>query len=161
MGQTDSNAPPDDRKVVAVTGATSGIGLAIAKRHLSAGDRVVIGDIRVDASAEELGLDPAQCKVIRTDVTSEADVEALVAWAREAGLPLIGIDNVPGSVSLEGYPLPRARVLVLGQEGTGLSTQAQEACDAVLHIRQFGSTRSINAGAAAAIAMHTWITQHA
>lgn len=89
------------------------------------------------------------------------DVDALVAWARAAGLPLIGVDNVPGSVALEGYPLPRACVLVLGQEGSGLSARAQEACDAVLHIRQFGSTRSINAGAAAAIAMHAWVVQHA
>jgi tRNA G18 (ribose-2'-O)-methylase SpoU len=30
-----------------------------------------------------------------------------------------------------------------------------------LSIAQFGSTRSINAGAAAAIAMHAWIRQHA
>ena len=88
------------------------------------------------------------------------DVAALVGWAREAGLPLVGVDNVPGSVPLEGYPLPRACVLLFGQEGSGLSAQAQEACDAVLHIRQFGSTRSINAGAAAAIAMHAWVTQH-
>jgi tRNA G18 (ribose-2'-O)-methylase SpoU len=28
-------------------------------------------------------------------------------------------------------------------------------------IAQFGSTRSINAGVAAGIAMHTWIRQHA
>lgn len=89
------------------------------------------------------------------------DVDALVAWAREANLPLIGVDNVPGSVPLEGYPLPRACVLLFGQEGTGLSAGAQEACDAVLHIRQFGSTRSINAGAAAAIAMHAWVVRWA
>ena len=88
------------------------------------------------------------------------DVDELVAWARSAGLPLLGVDNVPGSVPLEGYPLPRACVLVFGQEGTGLSARAQEACDAVLHIRQFGSTRSINAGAAAAIAMHSWVVRH-
>lgn len=87
------------------------------------------------------------------------DVGALAAWAGEAGLPLIGIDNVPGSVPLEGYPLPRASVLLFGQEGTGLSAEAQEACADVLHIRQFGSTRSINAGAAAAIAMHAWVTR--
>jgi tRNA G18 (ribose-2'-O)-methylase SpoU len=37
----------------------------------------------------------------------------------------------------------------------------QQACDVVLHIAQFGSTRSINAGAAAAIAMHAWVRQHA
>ena len=88
------------------------------------------------------------------------DVAALAVWADEAGLPLIGIDNVPGSVPLEGYPLPRACILLFGQEGSGLSREARDACVDVLHIRQFGSTRSINAGAAAAIAMHTWVVRH-
>jgi tRNA G18 (ribose-2'-O)-methylase SpoU len=34
-------------------------------------------------------------------------------------------------------------------------------CDGTFSIAQFGSTRSINASAAAAIAMHAWIRQHA
>lgn len=92
-------------------------------------------------------------------VRHHPDVAALAAWAADVGLPLIGVDNTPGSVALEGYPMPRACVLVLGQEGSGLSDAAQAACADVLHIRQFGSTRSINAGAAAAIAMHAWVTR--
>jgi tRNA G18 (ribose-2'-O)-methylase SpoU len=89
------------------------------------------------------------------------DVTALAAWAAERDLPIIGIDNVPGSLAIEGRALPRACVLLLGQESSGLTPEAQEACDVVLHITQFGSTRSINAGAAAAVAMHAWIIQHA
>jgi tRNA G18 (ribose-2'-O)-methylase SpoU len=89
------------------------------------------------------------------------DVADLVAWAQVQHLPLVGVDNLPGSVPLEGYPLPRACVLLFGQESVGLSEAARDACRDVLHIRQFGSTRSINAGAAAAIAMHAWIAQHA
>ncbi|WP_372595126.1 TrmH family RNA methyltransferase [Actinotalea sp.] len=93
------------------------------------------------------------------------EVGDLVAWAATAGpgggaLPVIGIDNLPGSVPLEGYPLPRECVLVFGQESVGLSAEARAACVDVLHIRQFGSTRSINAGAAAAIAMHAWVVAH-
>jgi tRNA G18 (ribose-2'-O)-methylase SpoU len=38
---------------------------------------------------------------------------------------------------------------------------ARESCDATFSIAQFGSTRSINASAAAAIAMHSWVRQHA
>jgi tRNA G18 (ribose-2'-O)-methylase SpoU len=97
-------------------------------------------------------------------VTHHPDAEALAEWARTAtpgGLPIVGIDNVPGSVPIEGYALPRECVLLFGQESTGLTAEAQAACDVVLHITQFGSTRSINAGAAAAIAMHAWATQHA
>lgn len=87
-----------------------------------------------------------------------ATVDDLVTWAGE--LPLIGIDNLPGSTPIETATLPRACVLVFGQEGPGLSPEMQAACEKVLHIEQFGSTRSINAGAAAAIAMHTWVMQH-
>ncbi len=74
---------------------------------------------------------------------------------------MLGVDNLPGSVPLEGYPLPAACVLLFGQESVGLSDEARRAVVDVLHIAQFGSTRSINAGAAAAIAMHAWVAQHA
>ena len=87
-------------------------------------------------------------------------VADLVAWAATARLPLIGIDNLPGSEPIEGYAFPPACVLVLGQEGPGLTPQMREACGVVLHITQYGSTRSINAGAAAAIAMYAWTRQH-
>jgi tRNA G18 (ribose-2'-O)-methylase SpoU len=52
-------------------------------------------------------------------------------------------------------------VLLFGQEGTGLTAEARDLADGVLSIAQFGSTRSINAGVAAGIAMHAWIRQHA
>jgi tRNA G18 (ribose-2'-O)-methylase SpoU len=63
-------------------------------------------------------------------------------------------------VPLETFDLPRECVLVFGQEGPGLSEEMRAACEVVLHIEQFGSTRSINAGAAAAIAMHAWVRRH-
>ena len=88
-------------------------------------------------------------------------VATFAAWAAEQGLPMLGIDNVEGSVPIESATLPAACVLVFGQEGPGLSDEARAACEQTLSIAQFGSTRSINAGAAAAIAMHTWIRQHA
>jgi tRNA G18 (ribose-2'-O)-methylase SpoU len=88
-------------------------------------------------------------------------VEDFAAWASGESVTVIGIDNLPGSVPLETFALPRKCVLVFGQESVGLSEPVREAADAVLAIAQYGSTRSINAGAAAAIAMHTWIRQHA
>jgi tRNA G18 (ribose-2'-O)-methylase SpoU len=93
-------------------------------------------------------------------VRHHGNVDDLLAWASSEGLPVLGVDNLPGSVALEGYPLPRACVLLFGQESVGLSDAARTAAVDVLHIAQFGSTRSINAGAAAAIAMHAWISQH-
>ncbi|QHC65244.1 rRNA methyltransferase [Rathayibacter sp. VKM Ac-2759] len=87
-------------------------------------------------------------------------VADLVQWAAEAEVPLIAIDNVPGCVPLETYALPERCVLLFGQEGPGLSAEALAASDAILEISQFGSTRSINASAAAAVTMHAWVLQH-
>jgi tRNA G18 (ribose-2'-O)-methylase SpoU len=88
-------------------------------------------------------------------------VEEFVEWSDAAALPRLGVDNLPGAVPLEGVRLPERCVLVFGQEGPGLSQPMRHVCRQTLSIAQFGSTRSINAGAAAAIAMHTWIRQHA
>lgn len=89
------------------------------------------------------------------------DLSMLTDWARGQSIPIIGIDVVPGAVPLERMELPRRCVLLFGQEGPGLSADALEAAETVCSIAQFGSTRSINAGVAAGIAMHTWIRQHA
>ena len=88
-------------------------------------------------------------------------IEELLAWAAGEGLPLIGIDNLPGSRPLEDTVLPRRCVLLFGQEGPGLSPEARDACEMVCSITQDGSTRSLNAGVASGIAMHTWVRQHA
>ncbi len=93
-------------------------------------------------------------------VRHHEDAQALATWAAAEGIPVIGIDNLPGSVPLETADLPEACVLLFGQEGEGLTPQARECVTEVLSIAQYGSTRSINAGAAAAIAMHAWIRQH-
>ncbi|ALD12001.1 TrmH family RNA methyltransferase [Clavibacter capsici] len=93
-------------------------------------------------------------------VVHHATIADLVEWARGEGLPLIAIDNVDGSVLLETTCLPERCVLVFGQEGPGLSDEAVAAADMTVAISQFGSTRSINASAAAAVVMHAWITQH-
>ncbi|MET1052116.1 MAG: RNA methyltransferase [Mycetocola sp.] len=87
-------------------------------------------------------------------------VAALVEWAHAENLPVLGIDNVPGSVLIETFALPERCLMLFGQEGPGLSDEALAAADAVLEISQFGSTRSINASAAAAVTMHSWVMQH-
>ena len=94
-------------------------------------------------------------------VTRHPDVADLVAWADTAGLDVVGIDNLPGSVPLESTLLPKRCVLVFGQEGPGLSDAVREVATMVCSIAQYGSTRSINAGVASGIAMHAWIRQHA
>lgn len=91
-------------------------------------------------------------------------VEEFVAWSKTANagkeMPIIAIDNVPGCKQLESYKLPETCVLLFGQEGPGLSDAAIAASKDVVEITQFGSTRSINASAAAAITMHQWVMQN-
>ena len=87
-------------------------------------------------------------------------IEGFVEWAAGAAVPIVGIDNLPGSVPIETTELPRSCVLLFGQEGPGLSDSARLASELVCSITQYGSTRSINAGVASGIAMHHWILQH-
>jgi len=84
------------------------------------------------------------------------DVAAFAAWAAAEELPVIAVDNVPGSVPVQDAELPERCVLVFGQEGPGLSPEAVAAASGVVEISQYGSTRSINAAAAAAVVMYEW-----
>lgn len=93
-------------------------------------------------------------------IRHHVDVAALCAWADTHDLVVLGVDNLPGAVPLESFDLPQACILLFGTEGAGLSPAARQSCAQVLSIAQYGSTRSINAGAAAAIAMHAWIRRH-
>jgi tRNA G18 (ribose-2'-O)-methylase SpoU len=90
-----------------------------------------------------------------------ASAAELAEYAATAGYELVGVDNLPGAVPLETTGLPANALLVFGQEGTGLSAAVREVATTVCSIAQFGSTRSINAGVAAGIAMHAWVRQHA
>nr|WP_223875267.1 TrmH family RNA methyltransferase [Nanchangia anserum] len=82
-------------------------------------------------------------------------------WADGAGLRLIAIDNVAGSTPLEMAELPENAILIFGSENNGISEDLRSRCEACHHITQYGSTRSINVGAAGAVAMYQWILTHA
>lgn len=90
-----------------------------------------------------------------------ADLDELAVFARDNGLTVVAVDNTPGSVPIETVELPRDCLLLFGQEGPGVTEQGHAVASMTVSIAQFGSTRSINAGVAAGIAMHTWIRQHA
>ncbi|WP_308492079.1 TrmH family RNA methyltransferase [Microbacterium terrisoli] len=84
------------------------------------------------------------------------DIAAFAQWADAASLPIVAVDNVTGSRSLYDADLPEKCVLLFGQEGPGLSDEALAAASGHVEIIQYGSTRSINAGAAAAVIMYEW-----
>jgi tRNA G18 (ribose-2'-O)-methylase SpoU len=93
-------------------------------------------------------------------VLHHPDVADFVAWCRAESLPIVAVDNVPGSVPIETHAIPEECALLFGQEGPGLSAEALAAADLAVEISQFGSTRSLNASAAAAVVMHAWVMQH-
>ncbi len=86
-------------------------------------------------------------------------VADFVSATDELGLTRIGVDNLPGAVPLEGTQLPENTCLIFGSEGPGLTEEMCSAVEQLVAITQFGSTRSLNAGAAAAIAMYAWSVQ--
>ena len=90
-----------------------------------------------------------------------ATVNEVLEFAAAEGLTVVAVDNTPGSVPLETAELPEKCLLLFGQEGPGVTPEAQAAARMTVSIAQFGSTRSINAGVAAGIAMHAWVRQHA
>jgi tRNA G18 (ribose-2'-O)-methylase SpoU len=94
-------------------------------------------------------------------VRHHPDVGALAGFAAAEDLPVVAVDNSPGAVPIETAVLPVRCILLFGQEGPGLTVEARAAAALTVSIAQFGSTRSINAGVAAGIAMHAWIRQHA
>ena len=89
-------------------------------------------------------------------VVHHEDIAAFRAWADAEGLPIIAVDNVDGSVPVQRADLPERCVLLFGQEGPGLSAEALAAASGHVEITQYGSTRSINAAAAAAVVMYEW-----
>ncbi|WP_223622700.1 TrmH family RNA methyltransferase [Microbacterium sp. EST19A] len=94
-------------------------------------------------------------------VVHHEDVETFAAWAANEGIPIIAVDNVEGAVPVDRADLPRTCVLLFGQEGPGLSAEALAAASAHIEITQYGSTRSINASAAAAVIMYEWCRRYA
>ena len=90
------------------------------------------------------------------DIRHHPDVEDFAGWLTNSGYLAVGVDNLPGAIPLETTELPERACLVFGSEGPGLSHELAALCQPLVAITQYGSTRSLNAGAAAAIAMYHW-----
>ncbi len=92
-----------------------------------------------------------------TDITFVPTLEEFKKLAET--YTIIGIDCIPGSVSINNVNWQPNTLLVFGEEGTGLTPEMVAICSKIVHINQYGSVRSLNAGCASAIAMFS-ITNH-
>ena len=72
----------------------------------------------------------------------------------------VGIDNIPGSVSIHTHDFVPNTLMIFGEEGVGLTPTIQSLCDKILHIDMFGSVRSLNCGTASGIAMYEFASQY-
>ena len=73
---------------------------------------------------------------------------------------IIAVDIIPDAIAISQTILPEKTVLVFGGEGPGLSEEILKFAEKIVKIEQFGSTRSVNVGVAAGIAMYVWIQQN-
>lgn len=129
---------------------------AAAAFHAHEAAAAVRGGVRGTAANDMAGA------VIAAQTPFLAELDAAQARIRELeAARVIAMDIVPGAVPMERYAFPKRCLLLFGAEGPGLTRTALDLADDVVYISQFGSVRSINAGAAAAVAMHSWIAQHA
>ena len=76
-------------------------------------------------------------------------------------IAVYALENNVSSQSLYDVELPQNLVWVFGQEGPGISPELLAVCQKVVHIPQLGSTRSLNVGVAAGIAMFEWSRRNA
>lgn len=94
------------------------------------------------------------------NIIQHSSVDDFVKVMKDDGREIIAIDNIEGSRPLSKTALPAKIVMVFGGEGPGISDDMQKAADKIVAIEQFGSTRSVNVGVAAGIAMYVWMQQN-
>ena len=94
------------------------------------------------------------------NVLHHKNVQDFVNWAKENNLRLIAIDNQKGAKNLNSTQLSKGSVLVFGNESDGLSEEMVGACEEMIAIEQFGSTRSVNVGVASGILMYEFVRRN-
>lgn len=94
------------------------------------------------------------------NIIQHANVSDFAKYMKVEKREIIAVDILPGATKLSKTKLPSRCVLVFGGEGPGLSDDIQKVAKKTVMIEQFGSTRSVNVGVAAGIAMYVWVQQN-
>lgn len=94
------------------------------------------------------------------NIINHESVDDFVKTMKAEKRHVLAVDIVPDATALSEVKLPEKSVLVFGGEGPGLSEAILDSAEKVVMIEQFGSTRSVNVGVAAGIAMYVWMQQN-
>lgn len=102
----------------------------------------------------------AMCTDKYLEVVYWPDLADFVADQRARDREIVAIENHTERVQpLAEKQFQPGTTLLFGSEGDGLTVAALAAADDVREIESFGSTRSVNVGVAAGIAMYEWVRQ--
>ncbi len=103
----------------------------------------------------------AMCTDKYLEICYWKSAEEFVHDQKKRGRELVAIENNVEKVEpLAKKNFALKTTLIFGSEGNGLSKELLELVDDVREIESFGSTRSVNVGVAAGIAMYEWARQN-
>lgn len=100
----------------------------------------------------------AMCTDKYLEIIHHATIEDFLDTQKDRELVAIE-NNTPRAKPLHDKKFTKNTTLIFGSENSGISEELLENAHDVRFIESFGSTRSVNVGAAAAIAMYEWTRQ--
>ncbi len=101
----------------------------------------------------------AMCTDKYLEIIHHATIEDFLKTQK--GRELVAIENnTPRAKELHTREFTENTTLIFGSENNGITPELLERADDVRYIESFGSTRSVNVGVAAGIAMYEWTRQN-
>jgi tRNA G18 (ribose-2'-O)-methylase SpoU len=94
-----------------------------------------------------------------TDIKHIPDHEGLKTLKSQYTFVALEI-GVPKAQSIYTFQWPENPLIILGEEGSGITSETLELCDYFVYIPQYGSVRSLNAAVAGSIAMSDFVCKH-
>ena len=101
----------------------------------------------------------AMCTDKYLEILHHSTIEDFLATQTDRELVAIE-NNTPRAKELHNKKFGQNTTLIFGSENNGITKELLEKANDVRYIESFGSTRSVNVGAAAAIAMYEWTRQN-
>jgi tRNA G18 (ribose-2'-O)-methylase SpoU len=69
-------------------------------------------------------------------------------------------NSVPQAETIYDFVWPKNPLIIIGEEGVGITPETLALCDKFVYIPQYGSVRSMNAAVAGSIAMNDFVAKY-